>query len=330
MLGPLSPRPQFERANPPPPMRFQERDGWILQAISAYDGVLARRHLKAMFWPSASWQALERRLSLLYHNHYLDWPSRDDRRTKPIPEPIAWLGWRGALFVAGQTGVAVDAPANARENQLRLLDSRLRRAGFMWQRSPRWMQLRHDLAVIDFRMLVEHATSLHPSLHLEEWIPEGHFRSQIDVVEYRIRTRNGRGTLQRKGVRPDGYFAIDDRQRQIKGSPARARFLLELDMATHPNPRFGSEKALPGAAYIRSPAYKARFGFNSGRWLVVTTGRVRMSNLMKQTEQAIGQRRKLFLFTTFEQVFKENVLAAPLWWQTGKDTPLALFPAAPQ
>ena len=65
------------------------------QTIYANDGVLARRHLKALFWPEMTKQAMEQRLSTLYHNGYLNWPNLEQRRTKPIPEPVVWLGWRG-------------------------------------------------------------------------------------------------------------------------------------------------------------------------------------------------------------------------------------------
>ena len=60
-------------------MRFQERDSQIIAAIHDYDGVLGRRHLKEMFWQETTPQAMERRLSLLKHNHFLDWPSKEHR-----------------------------------------------------------------------------------------------------------------------------------------------------------------------------------------------------------------------------------------------------------
>ena len=61
---------------------------------------------------------------------------------------------------------------------------------------------------------------------------------------------------------------------------------------------FGSEKALPGAAYISSPEYKDRFGQNSGIWLVVTTaGERRMENLMSHTKKIVGTHTNLFYFT---------------------------------
>ena len=84
------------------PMRFQQRDESILKTIQSYDGILARRQIKEMFWEDASNQAMERRLSLLFHNHYLNWPNVEQRRTRPIPEPIVWLGWRGILHLAQQ------------------------------------------------------------------------------------------------------------------------------------------------------------------------------------------------------------------------------------
>ena len=60
---------------------------------------------------------------------------------------------------------------------------------------------------------------------------------------------------------------------------------MEMDLATHDNPSFGIEKAAAGAAYIKSEKYKKRFGSNSGRWLVITTGVTRMKNLMNQTRE---------------------------------------------
>jgi len=41
---------RFKRRQTPPPMRFQSRDGEMIQAIHKYDGVLARRQIKNLFW----------------------------------------------------------------------------------------------------------------------------------------------------------------------------------------------------------------------------------------------------------------------------------------
>jgi hypothetical protein len=306
-------------------MRFQERDGLILLTIHEYGRVLARRHLKHVFWPDATLRAAQKRLARLVDNGYLARPTAQQRRTQPIPEPIYWLGWKGILWVAGQHGVVVNPPANQGENQMRKLAKQLRDRGIRWLREPRWMQLAHDLAVVDFRLVVERAVGEMPALHLEKWIFESAFRSDGDAVEYRIKGRDGQVKQVKKRVYPDSYFVIVDQHRAAQGELARARFLLELDNATHANERFGREKVAPGLAYIRSPQYKARFGDNSGRWLVVTTGERRMRNLMRQARQVAGTEAATFLFTSFVQLETGNVLTEPVWWQVGREDPIPLF-----
>jgi len=103
--------------------------------------------------------------------------------------------------------------------------------------------------------------------------------------------------------------------------------LLEFDNATHPNERFGREKVAPGLAYVKSQQYRKRFGDNSGRWLIVTTGMVRMKNLMRQTHQVVGSGAGVFLFTIFDQTATANILTDPIWWQVGRETPVALLAA---
>ena len=308
-----------------PPMRFQDRDGEILQAIADYGGLVAKRQLKEMFWPGKSLRAMEKRLAKLRQNGLIAWPGREQRRSKPLPEPILWIDWKGMLWLAGKTGAVILSPVNEGENQMRLLENRLREAGYRWLREPRWMQLEHDLAIIDFRLAVEKSLSSLPHLVLEDWIHERAFHSNMDVVEFETEDRDGKVTHEKKGICPDSYFVVVDKRRQIGGSPARARFLFELDMSTHDNPSFGREKAVPGAAYIKSVAFKNRFEYNSGRWLVVTTGVVRMKNLIAQTKQSLGVGARVFLFTTLDEIKDANVLTAPIWRQADHQEPSALF-----
>jgi len=317
--------PQTNKTTKLPAMRFQDRDGELLLTIYRYDGVLAKRQIKELFWSDKSWRAIEKRLAKLHNAGYLSWPTPEERRIRPIPEPICWLGWRGILWVAGLLGAHVPPPEKDSENQLRKLEKRLRDQGVYWIREPRWSQLTHDLAVVDFRLAVKQAINDLPNLTLEEWIPEGMFLTNMDLVTYTFRGKDGKERTQKKGVRPDGYFTIVDQKRLILGEPARQRFLLELDQATYDTQRFGREKAAPGLAYIRSQAYKDRFQYNSGRWLVVTTGITRLKNLMYQTQRFTGSGSHAFLFTTLDQVLTDNVLTSPIWWQTGRNEPQALF-----
>ena len=306
-------------------MRFQGRDGHLLLMIFAYDGFLAFRHLKQVFWPGATDRAAQRRLAKLVKNAYLDKPTPQQRRTQPIPEPIYWLGWKGILWVAAQMGVVVEPPANEGENQMRKLARRLRDQGIRWLREPRWIQISHDLAIVEIRIAVERAVEGVPGLGLEMWLHESEFRSDGDTVKYRITDRDNKVGWVEKRVYPDSFFVIEDRHRAAQGELARARLLLEVDNATHPNNRFGQQKVAPGLAYIRSPEYAARFGSNTGRWLVVTTGQRRMRNLMRQTHQVAGTGAGVFLFTTFDQLETGNVLTDPVWWQVGRKEPIPLF-----
>ena len=309
---------RYRRLQCPPPMRFQSRDGDILNTIYNFDGILARRHLKDIFWPKSSWQSMERRISILFHNGYLNWPSYEHRRSKPIPEPIVWLGWKGILWIAGNHGNIVQSPISERENQLRKLDKSLRNSGIRWLREPRWIQLAHDLSVIDIKLSIEKSISKISTLLLEEWIHEGEFRSDPDVIEFVFKDRKGSARKVVKGVVPDSFFVVRNERLTQEKKPDKARFLLELDKATHSNPRFGSEKVIPGVAYIRSPEYKKRFGDNVGWWLVVTTGKIRMKNLMQQTTVKAKDDSNLFFFTTLDEVINNNVLLAPIWRQVGE------------
>jgi len=310
-----------------PRMRFQVRDQVILNAIHEYGGVLAKRHLQQMFWPNRTRRAMERRLAKLYRNGYLAWPTRQQWRSHPIPEPICWLGWKAALWLASANNTAVVPLQDANENQQRKLERAIRTAGLHWLREPRWIQLDHDLAVVDFRLLLENSLRENRSLRMSKWLNEYVFRSNMDVVEFDAEDPGGSIRRMRKGVCPDAFFMLEDENRRAGGQPFRARFLLELDRATHDNPSFGLEKALPGAVYIQSPAYRRRFGQNSGRWLVVTTaGDRRIGNLMRQTEARVPQHANLFSFTTLELLNTGNALTSKVWFHLGSSQPSALMP----
>jgi hypothetical protein len=127
-------------------------------------------------------------------------------------------------------------------------------------------------------------------------------------------------------VRHDAYFEIVDKERQMKGEAHRGRFLLELDWSTHDNPGFGRGKIVPSVAYIKSSAYKSRFGSNNGRWLIVTNGgQTRMRNLMLQTKEYAGQDTGWFFFASIKDVENGHLLTSPIWRQIGREEPRALL-----
>lgn len=312
----MNTKTRFHRKSNPNPMRFQPRDGEIIKAIYRYDGMLSRRQIKTMFWPNASAKAMENRLTLLFQNGYLNYPNNNHRKSYPIPEPIVWLGWRGILYIATDMQLDVEFPKTINENRLRKLEKSIRNIELRWQREPRWSQLSHDIAINDFRISIEQACKRWPSISLETWLPEGEFFTNMDTILIGKR---------KKGIRPDGFFILNDHIRQINNSPARARFLLELDNGTHPVTRFGRDKALPGIAYIRSKEYRKRFGYSSGRWLVVCKSKRRMLNLKKKTEEVLGKQASNFLFTTLDLATQSIVLNQPIWLQGDSDKTIPLI-----
>ena len=310
----------------PIPMHFQDRDELILHAIQNYGGVIAKRQIHDLFWIGKSERAMQNRLSKLYANKYINRPSLKQRKLNPIPEPIIWLGWKGVLYLANAANLKVNPPKTINENQLRSLELSLRRKGFRWLREPRWTQLNHDLTTIDIRLKIGFDLQALKYLEMERWINETDFRSNYDRITFTYKDRKGRLRHKKRGVIPDGYFCLHDRQREIQGFAAKAHFLLEVDMATHDNPSFGIEKAAAGAAYIHSKEYKKRFGSNAGRWLIITTSDIRMGNLMQQTYERAGKNSSLFFFMTFSEFFTNNIFLEPIWSVCGQNHKQTLLP----
>lgn len=326
-------------------MRFQTRDGHLLKRVHYFgDGVLARRHIRRIFWEhSVDDRAMQRRLKILREADYITWPSPDQYRYERIPEPVIYLGWRGILWVAEQSGVEVEPPKNDRENQMRDLEKRLRKKQIHWKRIGGFSRLKHNIAVTDVKLAFEISAGKLTSFSLLETTPESILRSYGDRVEYSIEGGDGKVREGERGVIPDSFLVLANEERKARGQEYLFLLPLEVDMSTHTVRSrknlldFGSKKAAPYAAYISSPQYKSRFGHNAGRWLVVTTGKRRRENLMKRTGKVTGKFAQLFCFSTFDElglpVPKQaptdegevvNVLSDPVWWQVGESEPLSL------
>jgi len=302
-----------------PPMRFQDRDASILHTIQNYGGVLAKRHVHSIFWPRKSQRAMQKRLAKLKGSQYINWPSLNQRKQFPIPEPILWLDWKGAFLLANGANLKIQKPNTINENQLRLFERALHAKGLRWLREPHWNQLTHDLTTVDIRLKIEADIQEFSYLKLDHWINETVFRSNMDRVTFSYKDTKGRLRHNKRGVIPDGFLCIIDQKRQSKGQPPKANFLLEVDMATHSNPNFSIEKAAAGAAYIKSREFNKRFGSNSGRWLIITTSEIRMQHLMKHTHERITTKSNLFLFTTLSTFFSKNIFSESIWSVCGQD-----------
>lgn len=267
-------------------MRFTERDKRILEAVHAYDGMLGFSQIKRKFFTGES--QTKQRLKLLYHNRYLNRPNKEQRRR--VPEMIYWLDKRGAELVASLESMPL--------------------SNFSWRKQPRWFQVEHDLAVNDFRLDLEQACQEDPDIHLETWVPESEFWSFPDKVSYTYQDRK-----HKRYIRPDGYFMLETPDHNI-------RYLLEIDRSTEDNPRFYREKILPGLAYLKTKAFEDRFGYRSGRWLVVTTGERRLKNMLRQARRA--KTKGIFYFTTYNQLSPETLLHTPIWKREDRENLMPL------
>lgn len=296
----MSPRPPTTtRPENPTPIRLTERDQRILETIHAFDGMMSLTQIDRLFFSGKGRSQPRDRMRLLFYHGYVNMPGDGEIHQVPLGETIYWLDEKGAAVVAGLYGETLEE--------------------FKWRDKPRWSLISHDLEVNNFRIAVLGACTASSSLSLHRWIPEGEFWAYPDTVSY----RTGQGTYKERGIRPDGFFTI---RRPAPGRSDKLEefaFLLEIDMATEDNPRFGREKVLPGIAYLKSKAYQERFGVRWGRWLVVTTGERRMQNMRSQTERLGG--KNLFYFTTFDQVRPETVLTEPIWLLPDDDYPCSII-----
>ena len=305
-------------------MRFQPRDAQILNAIYDYGGVLSRTQIKEMFWPEKSWRSMEVRLAKLRSTGYLAWPEIRQRQQNATSQSILWLGAKGILHVAQGRGVELELPTRLKESGLRKLEKALREQGISWLREPAWSKLGHDLTLVDVRRAIEKGAGSTADIRLVEWIGEHAFRAQPDRINYQI-AKKGLVKSYTREVIPDGAFTLIDVSRQLEGKPHRARFLLELDMATHSNPNFGRFKVAPYAAYVGSKPFEERFGGRAARWLVITTGTTRLRNLMAQCRIYAGPKVNLFYFALTKDVMASNPLVAPIWQCLGQNGKVPLI-----
>ncbi|MEP7288439.1 MAG: replication-relaxation family protein [Chloroflexota bacterium] len=307
VLAPAAPplqksaRPHYERAIAPPAIRLTDRDRAVIAAIHDYDGILADYQLRAMFFHDERY--FMERMSFLFHNGYVAKPDR--QRRAQLKYTVYWLDKTGAELLAGQQGTPYGE--------------------FKWRRPyERWNQVTHDVQTNDVRLAVTKALEPLPTYHLLEWASERDFHRHPDQVEYVDKN----GAKQKRLQYPDGYFLLgwDNPGTQKRD---KLRFLLEFDRGKHSGISFADEKVRPGMAYIQSPQFKARFGYNAGRWLVVIDtpdSALRLSFLKERTEAINMPDIKAFFFTTFEAVMTRNMLIDPIWQQAGiTGAPVALL-----
>ncbi len=291
----------YIRPSNPQVIRLTERDERILETIHTFGGLMSLRQIDRLFFSGQGRSQSRTRLRMLFQNGYLNMPGPDHVHKIPQSETIYCLDTKGAEIVAGLQGEPFKT--------------------FKWRTKPRWSLISHDLKANDFRMMIMEACKFAPNLSLYRWIPESEFWAFSDTVTYQDR----KGASRTRKVRPDGFFTI---RRQAPHRPRKFEeftFLLEIDMSTEDNPRFAREKIRPGIAYLKSETYRERFGSRYGRWLVVTTGERRMTNMRSHAERAGAA--KFFYFTTFDKLTPQTILTEPVWMRVDHDKTFNIIPS---
>ncbi len=302
-------------------IQLQPRDHALISAVYWIgDGFFPRRLIRPLFFSESNDEsAMRKRLSKLQKENFIFWPSDAEYREWGIPEPVIFLDWRGIADVADQMGTSVEPPRNPNfKKHIAEFATRLKEKGIYWRVKPSWNP-RHDLKAIDVRLAFSRSAALTDDYFIEQRIPESHFRHRPDTVAYSRINTDGVSVHETRQVIPDDFVVIGNRERQAKGESYRFRALLEIDMSTHSNPAFSSKKARAYSEYVTSQSYEVRIGSKGGRWFVITTGPERMANLMRTTQAEVGNKSKVFVFSYFALVEKQNIFKAPIWWQFATD-----------
>lgn len=283
---------RYQRSFSPQPIRLTARDNQILETIHAFDGLLSLRQIDRVFFSGQGRSQPRTRMRALFNHGYVQMPDATTMHQVPLKETVYWLDRRGAALVAGLQGLTL--------------------AQFKWRSRPKYSQLQHDLRVNDVRIAVREACQSQLEVGLGLWLPESEFAVQPDRIM--LEAPFGRSVM--RTIRPDGYFVIN------RGK--LFAFLLEIDMGSEDNPRFGREKVRPGVAYLKSPEYARRFGIRHGRYLIVTTGQRRMLNMKSQAERTGG--KGLFYFVSFDDLSDASILTDPVWLLAGHKERRSLIP----
>lgn len=226
-----------------------ERDLEVLEVVHRYRYVEVD-HIQALV--SGSDRKLARRVQGLFHHGYLVrlLPLSKFRLEKGSPKTVYTLDTKGANLLekererlAKALGVAV-APITWRK-------AHTRRTEFF---------VEHQVEIATFHATLEIALRGREDLSLLEWRQDSGLQAS-----FRYRAADT-GQVARAGVKPDAYFAVEERGQ-------RRNFFLEIDRGTEEHRRL-REKFQNYYNYLRSGIYQERFAGKRPediRVLVVTT-----------------------------------------------------------
>lgn len=282
--------PAHRRVENPPRMNLTERDVRIFRTIHAFDGCMSEPQIRALEFTGE--RQCKDRLSKLYQNAYVE---RCDPQLKNLAHAMLYrLDKKAVEVLADLEGT----PTNE----------------FRYRKEfPKLIT--HSLRVNDVRVMCTRAMRQEQNWELAAWVSERQFNTQSDRVNY----RTPEGIKATRVMKPDGYFILVSDVQDIV-----FRAFLEVDLSNEDNGRILEEKIYPYIAYIESSTYQERFGAQTARVLIVTTGPKRVENMKRKAERAVGKKAGYFWFTSFQELAASTFFAAPIWCIGGRENPTSI------
>ncbi|MEX2246945.1 MAG: replication-relaxation family protein [Dehalococcoidia bacterium] len=287
--------PRYKRAEKPPAMLLTERDEQIIRWV--YQLRFATQdQLQQLLFSDTTASSCKRRLTLLFHNRYLD------RRLLPLR---SWFGANRAVYCLDKRGAELLA-FRAGTGPARI--------GWRPVDNDRELYfLEHLLDTNEVRICVTIAA--HNQGYDLVWTDERTLKSRTMRELVKDPKRPG----ERLAVIPDGYF-------QLAADGRPLGFAVELDRGTVEEKPFKTKVRALGEWKV-SGAYKKRFGTDSLRVLFVVAptdrDRRRLERIKAWTEAEGGQ--SLFWFAALPDLTPQSIFEAPIWHVAGRSGPVALF-----
>jgi Replication-relaxation len=288
-----------QRASNPAPMRLEERDVQVVEALAVHRFLSGEQLHRLLFRCGGS--MVRRRLRALFDHGFID-------RVAILGQPAA--GIPPFVYVLGRSGQTV-------------LTEQGTACSLETMSAVRLPQIRHRLLLNDFLVTLIEATRETPY-----WIE--HWQAEEALLLHRD---EGRGSAEQitdprlgrpSPFMPDGFFELH------LGNGESYGFFVEIDLSTHAQ-RVWRHRARLYSVYAdpRLGLFRRRFGRENFRLLIVTTpdyrGRSRRDNILNSIRAEIGS-TDMFLATTLPEVRADRVLGS-IWHRAdGTTTTCSLLP----
>lgn len=317
-------RPRFRRSENPPPLgRITERDLAILREVDR-NRFLRSTHILALFSSSRSNdKRVLNRLSVLFHNGYLDRPPAQldqHRQNGGSPRMIYGLARKGAVVLDKMFN-----PVRGRVDRAERTSSATN------------LNLRHALAVSDFMVAIELACRAHSDVKVIQYDDILCSSSQpglrpATAARWPVAVP-WRGANRSRWLIPDKVFGL----RRLKdGKEEKRYFLLEADRGTMPVIRRNLQQTSHREKMLayeqlrrawRQNRARAPLGFSTFQVLTLTTSARRVENLVRANQALFeGRGSTTFLFSDVAAMQYTGILDAA--WTTGRGEAVRLFPEA--